>query len=74
MRDAGAIDRATFESAVRAPVATQDTLRREEAYGQYFKEEVRQQLVELFGWDRVYREGSEGGHDARPRHAEGGRG
>ena len=34
-----------------------DTLRREEAFGQYFKEEVRQQLVELFGWDRVYREG-----------------
>jgi len=57
MRDAGAIDKATFESAARAPVQLNDTLRSEEAYGQYFKEEVRQQLVELFGWDRVHREG-----------------
>ena len=57
MRDAAAIDEATFESAVHARVQLNDTLRSEEAYGQYFKEEVRQQLVELFGWDRVYREG-----------------
>jgi penicillin-binding protein 1A len=57
MRSAGAIDEPTFESAVRSPVQLDDTLRREEAFGQYFKEEVRQQLVELFGWDRVYREG-----------------
>ena len=57
MHGAGAIDEPTFESAVRAPVQLKDMLRHEEAYGRYFKEEVRQQLVELFGWDRVYREG-----------------
>ena len=34
-----------------------DTLRREEPLGQYFKEEVRQQLVKQFGWERL----SEGG-------------
>jgi penicillin-binding protein 1A len=34
-----------------------DTLRREEAFGQYFKEEVRKELVERFGWDNVYRSG-----------------
>jgi penicillin-binding protein 1A len=28
-----------------------------EAYGQYFKEEVRKQLVQRFGWDRVYQGG-----------------
>ena len=32
-------------------------LRREEPHGQYFKEEVRQQLVKQFGWERL----SEGG-------------
>jgi penicillin-binding protein 1A len=57
MRDAGVIDERTFATAVRRPVQLNDTLRSEEAYGQYFKEEVRQQLVELLGWDRVYREG-----------------
>jgi 1A family penicillin-binding protein len=34
-----------------------DTLRREEPLGQHFKEEVRQQLVKQFGWERL----SEGG-------------
>ena len=34
-----------------------DALRAEEAYGQYFKEEVRKQLVQRFGWDRVYQGG-----------------
>ena len=28
-----------------------------EAYGQYFKEEVRRLLVERFGWERVYQGG-----------------
>ena len=57
MRDAGTIDRATWESARRAPVRLRDALRHEEAYGQYFKEEVRKQLVEKFGWQRVYQGG-----------------
>jgi penicillin-binding protein 1A len=52
-----AIDETAYQSAVRSPLRLNDTLRREEAYGQYFKEEVRKQLVQLFGWDRVYRDG-----------------
>jgi penicillin-binding protein 1A len=57
MRDAGAIDPASYDAARSRPLALNDALRREEAYGQYFKEEVRKQLVERFGWDRVYRDG-----------------
>jgi 1A family penicillin-binding protein len=57
MRDSGAIDEATYETARRAPLRLQDGLRHEEAYGQYFKEEVRKQLVEKFGWQRVYQGG-----------------
>ncbi len=34
-----------------------DALRSEEPFGQYFKEEVRKQLVEQFGWERVYEGG-----------------
>jgi 1A family penicillin-binding protein len=57
MHDAGVIDRPTYDTARVEPVVVDDALRREEAYGQYFKEEVRKQLVDLFGWDRVYLEG-----------------
>jgi penicillin-binding protein 1A len=57
MRDAGVIDRATWQSARNEPVRLKDALRHEEAYGQYFKEEVRKQIVERFGWDRVYQGG-----------------
>lgn len=57
MRESGAIDRATYEAARRAPLRLHDGLRHEEAYGQYFKEEVRKQLVEKFGWQRVYQGG-----------------
>jgi penicillin-binding protein 1A len=57
MRESGAIDAPTYRSALRAPLRLNDALRREEAYGRYFKEEVRKQLVDLFGWDTVYRSG-----------------
>ena len=57
MRDAGAIDPATYDSAARSRPRLADALRSEEAYGQYFKEEVRKQLVQRFGWDRVYQGG-----------------
>ncbi len=57
MRESGAIDRAGYEAARRAPLDLQDSLRGEEGYGQYFKEEVRKQLVEKFGWQRVYQGG-----------------
>ncbi|HXH24460.1 MAG TPA: PBP1A family penicillin-binding protein, partial [Vicinamibacterales bacterium] len=57
MHDAGAIDEATYRDAVRAPVVLRDGLRKDEAYGPYFKEEVRRELVRRFGWERVYQGG-----------------
>jgi penicillin-binding protein 1A len=59
MRRTRAIDDAAFQSAVRSPLRLNDTLRREEAFGQYFKEEVRKWLVQTYGWDRVYHGGLE---------------
>jgi penicillin-binding protein 1A len=57
MRDGKMIDRAAHEAAVKEPVVLDDGLRRGEAYGQYFKEEVRRFLVQRFGWERVYQGG-----------------
>jgi penicillin-binding protein 1A len=57
MRRNGVIDERTYESAVRSGLRLNDTLRREEAYGRYFKEEVRKELVQLFGWNRVHHDG-----------------
>jgi penicillin-binding protein 1A len=51
------IDKTTYEQASNAPVRLEDSLRRAESYGQYFKEEVRRELVNRFGWDRVYQGG-----------------
>ena len=57
MLDTGAIDRATWKSARATKVVLRDGLRAAEPHGQYFKEQVRQELVERFGWERVYRGG-----------------
>ena len=57
MRQAGAIDTATFESADGRELNLQDGLRTQETYGEYFKEEVRKQLMEQFGAERVYEGG-----------------
>ena len=57
MRDTHVIDGATYEMAFRSRPQLSDALRSEEMYGQYFKEEVRKQLVQRFGWDRVYQGG-----------------
>ncbi len=57
MYQQGDITRPEFERASREKVELRDNLRREEPIGQYFKEEVRQQLVKQFGWERI----SEGG-------------
>jgi 1A family penicillin-binding protein len=57
MLDTGAIDRATFTSARASKPKLHDTLRAEEPHGQYFKEQVRQELVSRFGWQRVYQGG-----------------
>ena len=57
MLDNGAIDRATWQRARATKVVLHDGLRGDEPHGQYFKEEVRQALVERFGWERVYQGG-----------------
>jgi penicillin-binding protein 1A len=57
MRDSRAIDDATYKRAVASRPHLRDALRSEDSYGQYFKEEVRKQLVQRFGWDRVYQSG-----------------
>jgi 1A family penicillin-binding protein len=57
MREQGIITDAAFDRASKEKINLVDTLRREEPLGQYFKEEVRQQLVKQFGWERL----SEGG-------------
>lgn len=57
MRETHALDEFTYEKSVRSQPTLVDALRGEDAYGQYFKEEVRRQLVRQFGWERV----SEGG-------------
>ncbi len=57
MYDQEIITKEAFDRASKEKVALRDVLRREEPHGQYFKEEVRQQLVKQFGWERL----SEGG-------------
>ena len=57
MHGQGVITRDAFDRASKERISLVDTLRREEPLGQYFKEEVRQQLVKQFGWERL----SEGG-------------
>jgi 1A family penicillin-binding protein len=57
MLENGAIDRAIYQSARASKPALHDSLRAEEPHGQYFKEQVRQELVNRFGWQRVYQGG-----------------
>jgi 1A family penicillin-binding protein len=57
MHAAGAIDEPTLRSAKATDVELDDVLRGQESYGQYFKEEVRKELVRQFGWERVYEGG-----------------
>ena len=57
MLEQKAIDRSTFEAARTSRPVLQDALRSDEPHGQYFKEQVRQELVERFGWERVYQGG-----------------
>jgi penicillin-binding protein 1A len=57
MRETGAIDEPEWQAVRAEPVALKDALRSEEPYGQYFKEQVRLELVDQFGWERVYEGG-----------------
>jgi 1A family penicillin-binding protein len=57
MLEAGDIDRATWQKARAQRVQLRDVLRAQEPHGQYFKEQVRRELVDRFGWQRVYQGG-----------------
>jgi penicillin-binding protein 1A len=57
MHEAGMIDNHTLTDAKRAKVVLNDALRKDEPYGRYFKEAVRQELVTRFGEERVYEGG-----------------
>jgi penicillin-binding protein 1A len=53
----GAIDQPTADRAKRAPVRLVNGLEINETSGLYFKEQVRRELVERFGSERVYQGG-----------------
>jgi 1A family penicillin-binding protein len=53
----GAISRSEYEVARNERVALKNGLQRDESFGLYFKEQVRRQLVDKFGWQRVYQGG-----------------
>jgi 1A family penicillin-binding protein len=57
MRSTGAIDQAEVDRARRSPVHLVNGLEIKEASGLYFKEQVRRELVDKFGWQRVYQGG-----------------
>jgi penicillin-binding protein 1A len=53
MRQQGIITQEAVDRASKEKIKLVDTLRRQEPLGQYFKEEVRQQLVKQFGWEKL---------------------
>ena len=57
MREMNVIDQGQWERARASTVDLKDTLRVDAAIAPYFKEQVRQELVERFGWPRVYQGG-----------------
>jgi 1A family penicillin-binding protein len=57
MLESNALDQAAWKSARASKLVLHDTLRSEDPHGQYFKEQVRREVVERFGWQRVYQGG-----------------
>ena len=57
MLDNGAIDREVWRKARATKITLHDSLRASEPHGQYFKEQIRRELVDRFGWQRVYQGG-----------------
>jgi 1A family penicillin-binding protein len=57
MASSGAIDQATAEEAKKTRVKLQNSIEIRETYGLYFKEAVRREVVDRFGWQRVYQGG-----------------
>jgi len=57
MLENGVVTQAEWRAAKDSRIVLHDGLRAEEAHGQYFKEQVRRELVDRFGWERVYQGG-----------------
>jgi penicillin-binding protein 1A len=57
MVDERYIERTERDEARHSHVVLHDNLRADEPHGQYFKEQVRRELVDRFGWQRVYQGG-----------------
>jgi penicillin-binding protein 1A len=57
MASSGAIDGPTAEKAKTSKVKLDNGLELRESYGLYVKEHVRRELVDRFGWERVYQGG-----------------
>ena len=53
MLESKAISKEEYDTAFKTQIEIYDGLRSEDRYGQYFKDEVRRQLVEQFGEERV---------------------
>ena len=57
MRDTGVIDDAAYTAGVASPVVLIDSLLPIEDSGRYYREEVRKELIDRFGGERVYQGG-----------------
>jgi len=57
MVSSGAIEAKQAEAARKATVTLKNSIEIKEASGLYFKEQVRRDLVDKFGWQRVYQGG-----------------
>jgi 1A family penicillin-binding protein len=57
MFDSGAITRDAWQAARAERVVLRNGLHADEPRGEYFKEQVRRELGERFGWQRVYESG-----------------
>jgi len=57
MLDSGAINRPDWQRARTARVVLRDSLRGGDLRGRYFQEQLRQELVDRFGWMQVYQGG-----------------
>jgi 1A family penicillin-binding protein len=59
MFTAGAIDRACLQQARSAPIQLSTAIEstEDDDHGQYFKEQVRRELLDRFGWQQVYQGG-----------------
>src|SRR3954464_10991713 len=57
MFENGVLTKTQWQAARATKAALRDTLRSEEPHGRYFQEQVRLELVDRFGWQRVYQGG-----------------